>query len=75
MAIAQFVQTVVNNGMAKGTNVPSHNAYVVLTGRDPSPQSNREKENYGSNVKENRPFSTGPEGENGSPTINEDGTG
>jgi len=66
---------VVNNGMAKGTNVPSHNAYVVLTGRDPSPQSNREEENYGSNVKENRPFSTGQEGENGSPTINEDGTG
>jgi len=68
-------EDVVNNGMAKGTDVPSHNAYVVLTGRDPSPQSNREKENYGSNVKENRPFSTGQEGENGSPTINEDGTG
>jgi len=32
---------VANNGMVKGTNVPSHNAYVVLTGRDPSPQSNR----------------------------------
>jgi len=66
---------VANNGMAKGTNVPSHNAYVVLTGRDPSPQSNREEENYGSNVKENCPFSTGQGGENGSPTINEDGTG
>jgi len=66
-------RNVVNNGMAKGTNVPSHNAYVVLTGRDPSPQNNRGEESYGSNVKENRHFSTGQERENGSLTINEDG--
>jgi len=72
--MALGIPYVVNNGKAKGTNVPTHNAYVVLTGKDTSP-GNREEEIYGEKAEENSYFSTGQGIENRSPMINEDGTG